>query len=397
MGSCSLQVGLRCLPTDPMSFPQSALRGARYPTLDGIRGLAILMVVLHNFSVVDDPVMPGVAGHLLFASITGGWAGVTLFFVLSGFLITGILLDTQHEPGHFRRFYMRRTLRIAPLYYAVLLVAFVVLPLLGAAPAPVLADQPQQFWLWTYLSNWVEPFGLADHTFPHFWSLAVEEQFYLLWPLLTWRRSPQTVLYWGLALAVLAPAVRIALLLNGGTPAMAYVWSPCRMDALALGGCAAAALRMPGLAAAVMARRRQLLAAAAAVFVVCVLGFRGLPRTSFGMQTLGYSMLAVSFSVLVLALACTDLAGDVQPGLRFWRSAPLRVLARYSYGLYIIHKPLADAVGEPLMHSLGPAMLRSTAANAAYFVVGLAASLALAALSYHLFEQRFLALKSRVR
>ncbi len=379
-----------------MSFPQSALRGSRYPTLDGVRGLAILMVVLHNFSVVDDP-LPGIAGRLLFAGISGGWAGVTLFFVLSGFLITGILLDSQHEPGHFRRFYLRRTLRIAPLYYAVLLVAFVVLPLLGAAPAPVRADLPQQLWLWTYLSNWVEPFGVADHTFPHFWSLAVEEQFYLLWPLLTWRRSPQTVLRWGLALAVLAPAVRTGLLLQGGTPAMAYVWSPCRMDALALGGCAAAALRMPGLASILMVRRRQLLAAAGAVFGVCILGFHGLPRASFGMQTLGYSLLAISFSLLVLALACADLAGDVQPDVRLWRTAPLRVLARYSYGLYIIHKPLADGIGAPLMQSSGPDVLRSTAANAAYFVVGLAASLLLAVLSYHLFELRFLALKSRVR
>jgi len=378
-----------------MSLAQPALRGARYATLDGVRGLAILMVVLHSFSVANDP-LPGIAGRLLYAGIGGGWIGVTLFFVLSGFLITGILLDTQHERGHFRRFYLRRTLRIAPLYYGVLLVAFVVLPLAGAAPAPVRADAPQQVWLWTYLSNWVLPFGIADHSFPHFWSLAVEEQFYLLWPLLTWRRSPHAVLRWGLALALLAPVVRAALLLGGGTPEMVYAWSPCRMDALALGGSAAAALRLPALAAGVMARRRQLLAMAAAVFVACVLGFHGLPRAEFAMQTLGYSLLAVSFSLLVLALACADLAGDVQPAVALWRAAPLRVLARYSYGIYIVHKPLADGMA-PLMRSLGERVLQSPAANATYFITGLAASLALATLSYHLYEQRFLALKAHVR
>jgi peptidoglycan/LPS O-acetylase OafA/YrhL len=378
-----------------MSLSQPALRGARYPSLDGVRGLAILMVVVHNFAF-DDATLSGFAGRLLDFATNSGWAGVTMFFALSGFLITGILLDSQHEPGHFRRFYLRRTLRIAPLYYGVLLFTFVALPLAGAAPAPVRADEPQQIWLWTYLVNWVQPFGIAGQTFPHFWSLAVEEQFYLLWPLLTWRRSPQAVLRWGLALAALSLVVRIGLLLGGGTPDMVYVWSPCRMDALALGGSAAAALRMPGLASTLMARRRQLLAVAAGLSIACVLACHGTPRTSFTMQTLGYGLLAASFSSLVLALACADLAGDAGPGARLWHSAPLRVLARYSYGIYILHKPLQQAVGTPLMRALGARVLQSTTANAAYIAVGLATSVALAALSYHLFEQRFLALKSRV-
>jgi len=379
-----------------MSFGRPSLRGIHYPALDGVRGVAILLVVVHNFSF-DDAILGGFAGRLLHTAIIGGWIGVAMFFVLSGFLITGILLDTQHEAGHFRRFYLRRTLRIAPLYYAVLLVAFVGLPLAGIAPASVRADEPSQLWLWTYLSNWVQPFGLAGHAFPHFWSLAVEEQFYLLWPLLTWRRRPETVLRWGLALALLAPAVRVGLLLRGGAPALAYLWSPCRMDALALGGCAAAALRMPGPAAWLAARRTGVLAAASATFVACVLACRGLWSSSFAMQTLGYSLLAISFTLLVLGLACADLADDGRWPVRVWRAAPLRVLARYSYGIYVFHKPLQQGVGTPLMEWLGAGVIHSTSANAAYAAGGLAASLALAALSYHGFEQRFLALKARIR
>lgn len=379
-----------------MPIAQPALRGAHYPALDGVRGLAILVVVLHNFQIYGAS-LSGIAGRLLQVSIGGGWVGVTLFFVLSGFLITGILLDSQHEPGHFRRFYLRRTLRIAPLYYAVLLVAFVVLPLAGAMPASVRADAPQQFWLWAYLSNWVLPFNIANHTFPHFWSLAVEEQFYLLWPLLTWRRSPQTVLRWGLALGLLAPLVRAGVLLAGGTTDMVYVWSPCRMDALALGGSVAAALRMPDLATKLIAHRRRWLAVAGALFVGCIAGFHGLSHATFALQTLGYSVLAISFSSLVLALACADLAGDARLGIRIWRSTPLRILARYSYGIYIIHVPLLHSISAPLMQFLSTDALHSTAANFAFFVIGLATSLVLAVLSYHLFEQRFLALKTRVR
>ena len=379
-----------------MSIAHPAPRGAHYPALDGVRGLAILMVVLHNFQIYDAR-LPGIAGRLLQVCTGGGWIGVTLFFVLSGFLITGILLDMQHEPGHFRRFYLRRTLRIMPLYYTALLVAFVVLPLVGSVPATVRADQPQQLWLWIYLSNWVGPFGIAGHTFPHFWSLAVEEQFYLLWPLLTWRRSPLTVLRLGLALALLAPLVRVGVLLVGGTSDMAYLWTPCRMDALALGGCVAAALRVPGLVPRLMAQRRRWLAAAAAVFVGCIAGFHGLSHSTFAMQTLGYSLLAICFSSLVLALACADLASDTRFGTGLWRTAPLRVLARYSYGIYIFHMPLKALISARLMPFLGADVLHSTMANLAYFGVGLGGSLVLAIASYHLFEQRFLALKTRVR
>ena len=205
------------------------------------------------------------------------------------------------------------------------------------------------------------------------------------------------VLRWGLALALLAPVVRTVVLLHGGTPGMNYVWSPCRMDALALGGSAAAALRVPGLASTLLEHRARLLAGAAAAFVACVVACHGLPRTTFVMQTLGYTLLAVSFALLVLALACVDLAGDAHIGARLWRVAPLRMLARYSYGIYILHKLLQHGIGTPLMQSLGEPALHSTTLNVALFFVGRAAFTALAALSYHLFGQRFLALKARVR
>ena len=108
-----------------------------------------------------------------------GWAGVQLFFVLSGFLITGILLETRDEKGALRRFLVRRGLRIFPLYYATLFVLLVVVP-----PDPVVrAALHDQVYYWLYVSNWAQPFEHKIPTLAHFWSLAVEEQFYLLWPL----------------------------------------------------------------------------------------------------------------------------------------------------------------------------------------------------------------------
>jgi peptidoglycan/LPS O-acetylase OafA/YrhL len=157
----------------------------RIAALDGVRGLAVLVVIVHNAAWVT-----GESRHFLTklfgAAAAAGWVGVQLFFVLSGFLITGILLETRDRAGYFRSFYLRRTLRIFPLYYALVAVTvFVVAPLSTDA---VWASQvyERQWAYWLYVSNWVSPFGHGISGFSHLWSLAVEEQFYLVWPLMVW-------------------------------------------------------------------------------------------------------------------------------------------------------------------------------------------------------------------
>jgi peptidoglycan/LPS O-acetylase OafA/YrhL len=126
------------------------------------------------------------AWHLLTAFSSAGWIGVQLFFALSGFLITAALLDSQDGLHYFRNFYAKRALRILPLYYAVLLALLVVLPWFIAPRVPY--SYEQQATLWLFVLNWTQasPYG-----FGHFWSLAIEEQFYLLWPLVVWRLAPR--------------------------------------------------------------------------------------------------------------------------------------------------------------------------------------------------------------
>jgi peptidoglycan/LPS O-acetylase OafA/YrhL len=160
--------------------------GQRIPALDGIRGLAIALVMFHHFTLYGgmrpDFVLDKVYRHVALV----GWVGVDLFFVLSGFLITGILHDSRSDRHYFRNFYMRRTLRIFPLYYGVLAATFLVLPLVLDVSGSCRELLRDQAWYWTYLINvqigldyWPSCFVLG-----HFWSLAVEEQFYLVWPLL---------------------------------------------------------------------------------------------------------------------------------------------------------------------------------------------------------------------
>ena len=157
------------------------LPSARHvPAADGVRGLAILVVLIHNAAWIN----AGTGSFLLkltLAITSTGWVGVQLFFVLSGYLITGILVDALGSPRYFRHFYIRRTLRIFPLYYAALLVALFVVPQVAQVPAWAAAARQNQWWYWSYLSNWGAPFGHGIAGLPHFWSLAVEEQFYLCW------------------------------------------------------------------------------------------------------------------------------------------------------------------------------------------------------------------------
>ena len=174
----------------------------RNKALDGVRGLALLIVVVHNTAWIS-----GTSNHFTFKLYTSaaaaGWAGVQLFFVLSGFLITGILLDTQHAPNYFRRFYVRRTLRIFPLYFLMLAVAVFVVAPLQRDSSWAQSVHSYQWTYWLYVSNWTEPFGYSVHGLSHLWSLAVEEQFYLIWPLVVWWLSSRR-LYW-LAVARWSP------------------------------------------------------------------------------------------------------------------------------------------------------------------------------------------------
>src|SRR6266852_9355595 len=128
-------------PQHPVFLP------ARLPTLDGLRAIAILLVVPHNLNLIA---MRGGGAGLLVAGLHRGWIGVQLFFVLSGFLITSILLDARDAPDYYRSFFVRRVLRIFPLYYATLLVLFVLLPALGLLPSSVQRDPMAEVSCWDY-------------------------------------------------------------------------------------------------------------------------------------------------------------------------------------------------------------------------------------------------------
>jgi len=359
------------------------------PALDGVRGLAILLVLAHNLNPFEDsgPLLERLAG----LAANFGWVGVQLFFVLSGYLISGILLDTRGAPGYYRAFFGRRVLRIFPLYYAVLVVALVILPGLGLAPERLLEDREHRIWLWTYLINWAEPLGGGVAAFPHFWSLAVEEQFYLVWPLVVRRTNPRRLLKVAIALVVVAFAARLGLRLAGAGEGGPYMFTICRMDALALGAAVAALLRIPEYHARAVRWRGGITLAVGALFVFGLVATRGYPRTTVSGQTFGYTILALTFAALVLLAVLDHERGRGWVGAAF-QNAVLRSSGKYSYAIYLFHQPLNQMVGAPLLHELLPHGA-GLVAGSLYVVSGSAASYVLALASYHGYEKHFLALK----
>ena len=355
-------------------------------SLDGLRGLAILLVFLYHY-------LPRNLYNPLSWLASVGWTGVDLFFVLSGFLITGILYDTRKSTNFFRVFYARRALRLFPLYFfAVGIVLFVAA--LNHAP---MSWKAIPFYI--YGANVMLALRNGSPDFSpylscaHFWSLALEEQFYSLWPLavfFVFRRRPLMQICAGGFLGALL--LRIILTHLQVSPWILYTELPTRMDSLLAGAMLALALR--GHRPDLWLSRRMLyplLAGCCLVLVALFIQARTLFFSSSAMTSWGYSMTAgVYFCVLALALVPGTIPN------RLGRIPTLRFFGRYSYGLYIWHQ-LPAPVYHPwqvwFIRNIHPLFL----GQIAYTMTLLAISTAVAVSSYHLLELRFLKLKSRFR
>jgi peptidoglycan/LPS O-acetylase OafA/YrhL len=369
--------------------------------LDGVRGLAILLVLITHFGVYGQERVGwfGAAFHRL---VDFGWSGVDLFFVLSGFLITGILLESKGSPNYFRSFYMRRVLRILPLYYCAVIAYFLfLLPALrilapGRATVAGAFRMPavEQLWYYFHLSNWRIAYSVTYNGVDHFWSLAIEEQFYALWPLVVFLLSRRGLLRACAGVMAVSFALRSLPSVHAAMqqyPHLLYCLTPFRLEPLALGA---------GLAILISDERfrahwRQW-AGAAAVCGVAGLAivmavtrsasFEPIPMAVFGFTGVG-----------LVAAACVCYAamrsGASDAGSALLRSPFLVELGRLSYGIYVIHRPLS-ILAPPIQGALMP-RIGGVAASLLVTLAGSTASYVLAVGSWRLVEQPFLRLKSR--
>jgi len=358
----------------------------RIPELDGLRGLAILLVLLDHY--LSAPRFDGTSRFwsLFFKLLAGGQVGVDLFFVLSGFLIGGILLESRESPNYFRTFYLRRVHRILPVYYSFILIYLAVLGIVhfyapgvstSSADFSHLFQYPvfiqNFFWSKTHL-EWL-CLGVT-------WSLAIEEQFYLCAPLVIRYLSVRRLRSVLVVVILLAPLLRLALFLGPKEyHYLATLSMPCRADSLALGMLGALAWRSERFH--MFLRENPKLPARVLMFLFLVVGPllpwmykpRGPLWGSVGYSTLAFFFLALLLFVLVRRESW--LAGVM-------RLSPLRELGTISYCVYIIHAPILHGIHYLLLHS-SPSIdsLRGALAT----LLALLATLGVAALSWHFMEK----------
>jgi peptidoglycan/LPS O-acetylase OafA/YrhL len=359
-----------------MSMKATTLTGSYYPALDGLRGFAILGVLLqHNFSFLPVPRF--------------GWVGVDLFFVLSGFLITEILLKTKEQKNFLSNFYLRRILRIFPLYYGSLILFFSFAPLISQFKDQYSYYSANQSMLWMHLQNWLyiaKP-KLDNHTvFSHFWSLSVEEQFYFVWPLIILACNKTKTLVALIYIALFGGIFfRFATwsYLGNGDPNFLLQYMT-RIDGLCVGSLIA--VWRTSSAQAVTGKIVQLgitfISLHIAAFIISKAVFPGVPHFTI----FGYSTIAVCFGILLIFLV--EKRNRLTKFL--FENRPIKGLGKISYGIYIYHWPIfvlfkifvADRI---LKMGVAENIVISMAATTVAILVSI--------VSYNLFERKILALR----
>ena len=346
-------------------------------SLDGIRGIAILLVLcFHCFEKIN--LYP-----LSFITQIG-WVGVDLFFVQSGFLITGILDDTQGNDNYLKSFSLKRTLRIFPLYYLTLLIVFAVLTIPGIINFDPVWDPRHletSIYYLTFTQNLLFSFnhwGVTD-LLNHFWSLAIEEQFYMFWPFVVFYLNTSKLLM----VCLLLIAIGLITRNSNAESDFSYVFTLSRVDALGIGSMLAIVIRKNSQ----LLERVVLpvfLTTLIALFVILFnssdLGF----RNPYFIR-IGFTLFAILFASVIAFVYDTKRIGAYTN--RILSSGALRFFGTYSYGIYIYHWILYKGVYSPLRNRY--------MFSKAYIILFIIIVVIISVISFHTFEKYFLNLRAR--
>jgi peptidoglycan/LPS O-acetylase OafA/YrhL len=354
--------------------------------LDGLRGVAIILVILfHNFD------------HFYVNGF--GWIGVDLFFVLSGFLITRILLNSKTKPRYFMNFYMKRVLRIFPLYYLFVIGCFVAVMFFDIDRLNAIKNYFAYFLSYTpnilfyKLNGFIPRFAMA-----HLWSLAIEEHFYFLWPLMVFLFSNKKLIWISVFVIIASSVLGMVMLYYKNSWMVVYTFTLSRLGTITLGS----------LLAILMVNHKKLLELLAIpVFITsfaCIVAFylkiHFIDKVPFDFFLLHPSTTILNSSnwmllvigVFFASILCITLSKNFLSTLLSIK--PLMFMGKYSYGIYVFHFPVFMLLKQPLAHWAGfinNTLIRQTMIS----VICVCITILLSLISYHLFEQRFLNLKKR--
>lgn len=375
-------------------------KGSRIPELDGLRGMAISLVVAYHYFDFSPP--PGYQPASLLSRlyvyfercIAVGWSGVDLFFVLSGFLIGGILLDARQSPRYFRTFYMRRVFRIIPIYYVWTAAFLVTALLLGWASASLVSTVQFNWSMIPVQMLFLQNIGfltygvLARPWLSPTWSLAVEEQFYLVSPLLVRWLSRKALYAVLVTMVVAAPLFRLwartAHLTFMNDLGWAYTLMPSRADGLCIGILAALLWKDQRVRSWLQQNAGAIRIAAVGFAVGVVILARWSPDfKTLPMQSVGFTWMALFYSLLLL-LVLTNPSGMLGS---IARVQILREIGKVSYCLYLIHQVVGATVQAALQRIVGPP---SPALAVTAYAFAAVAAYGIAQLSWKYFERPML-------
>jgi peptidoglycan/LPS O-acetylase OafA/YrhL len=359
----------------------------RITELDGVRGFALAMVLwLHCFLVNPTSVVARLAN-----SIGGSmFISLDLFFVLSGFLITGILIRTRESPHRARNFYVRRVLRIFPAYYLVLIFIFLIYPMFYAPLRQTHAEK-ESIYFFFYVQNLRYTWTGGRPAWPgleHLWSMAVEEQFYLLWPIIVWCTPPNMVARLCAGVIAASVAIKLALLAVGATVNQVYLPTYCRLEGLAAGAGLAALWLTHGVR-----RTPRWLNVVGLTTTICLLWliFRKSGTKVNPKDLVAHTITATgAFSWMIFAAVTSSPDAAIR---RFFRNKVLCFLGRYSYGIYLLHYVVYWQVKYFVLDALGS---KPNGDNPSAIIAGIAIiaiTIALALVMYHIYEAPVLRLK----
>jgi peptidoglycan/LPS O-acetylase OafA/YrhL len=354
----------------------------RISQLDGIRGLAIAAVLVdHLGQILNIGIGRNLVVIALYRVMHVGWLGVDIFFVLSGFLITGIILKDREQPDFWGTFYLRRAFRILPAFIVVfavtLFAAHLFAPNIHVSASYLL---PAIFFManWTVLNNGEMPL------LTHLWSLAVEEQFYFLWPQAAKRMRPENLFKLALALAVVSEFARIALALLHVDPYIVYKITPTRIDGLAIGAALAVGINLPRIHGFLTRRWRPIALVAAVMLPISFIVMRGNLFVFYvWSQVLAIPPAIILTAMLIFAAMESSLPSNLS---LFFGNPVMKYLGRRSYALYLIHEPIQVAMERSRAHGYLARLSPGVAINIVLIVCALAVSFVLTELSWRLIE-----------
>ena len=363
------------------NIPGSYISSKKYiPQLDGIRGLAILLVITFHYF-----------GFLKIFSF--GWSGVDLFFVLSGYLITSRLYALKNDKNYFSKFYINRALRILPVYYLSLIFFYIGFNLLlSPVNLPSFTYYNRYWWsFFLFLENWtfIKEWPAQDHLL-HFWSLAIEEQFYLIWPLF---------LYVFLSKKYFSKLILLLLLVIITLRCVIYLQHPefrefpyylintfCRMDGFIIGGVLFLIQQKRNLKPVQNFYLLLIAVIAAGIY------FTNTTQANPFISTIGYTLLALFFAGLINFITINP-NSSLSNAFKVWW---LRFIGRISYGLYIYHWIIYRFLHPKISFWMNNILIdQKDLVNWVSLFTCLIVSLVISTISYFYFESYFLKMKRK--